>query len=327
MRFLATSCTGLPLPSAAFDVIVSFETVEHLDAEDQRDMLAEFARVLAPDGLVIISSPNKSLYSDARGYANPYHVQELYRADLARLLNRRFPAQRWYHQRMACWSSIWSEPADDAAAGAAGAARGLEAWRGDADRIEPYVAPEGMYFIVVAAAAAAALPPEPASVSLFTDAEDSEIKRAEANAREVLRLNVLLQENADGLARQGEHIKHLEGLVAERERLVEERDAAVTRHSRHILHLETLVAERERIIGERDGQIATASAALAERDAELAHRALTIGSLGKRAAALEAEQARLEAALAAQERTIAYLESLRGWIHWPWRRLRQWLAR
>jgi len=327
VRFLATSCTGLPLPSAAFDVVVSFETIEHLDAEDQPDMLAEFARVLVPEGILIISSPNKRLYSDARGYANPYHLRELYRADLARLLGRRFPAQHWYHQRMACWSGIWSEPAEGAA-DAAPTARGLEAWSGDAtDRIEPYATPEGMYFIVVAAAAAAALPAEHASVSLFTDADESEMKRAEANAREVLRLNVLLQEGADGLARQGEHIKHLEALVAERERLVEERDAAVTRHTQHVLHLEKLVAERERIIGERDGQLETANAALAERDAELARRAETIASLGKRAAMLESEQARLDAALAAQERAVAYLESFRGWIRWPWRRLRQWLAR
>src|SRR5271157_2796787 len=99
VRFVPTSCTGLPLPSASFDVIVSFETIEHLSAEEQPDMLSEFARVLAPDGLLIISSPNKRLYSDARDYVNPFHLHELYRDDLARLLGRRFPAQRWFHQR------------------------------------------------------------------------------------------------------------------------------------------------------------------------------------------------------------------------------------
>src|SRR6185437_7090151 len=74
IRFLPASCSGLPLPSGSFDLIVSFETIEHLDASDQRDMLAEFARVLAPGGLLIISSPNKRLYSDARNYVNPFHL-------------------------------------------------------------------------------------------------------------------------------------------------------------------------------------------------------------------------------------------------------------
>ena len=79
VRFVATSCTGLPIPSASFDLVVSFETIEHLSGEEQPDMLAEFARVLAPDGVLIISSPNRRLYSDARNYVNPHHVQELYR--------------------------------------------------------------------------------------------------------------------------------------------------------------------------------------------------------------------------------------------------------
>src|SRR5439155_24339626 len=94
VRFIACSCTGLPLPSAFIDVVVSFETIEHLAAADQLAMLIEFARVLTPDGLLLMSSPNRRLYSDARNYVNNYHLQELYRDDLARLLAKRFPAQR-----------------------------------------------------------------------------------------------------------------------------------------------------------------------------------------------------------------------------------------
>jgi SAM-dependent methyltransferase len=319
VRFVATSCTGLPIPSASFDVVVSFETIEHLPAGEQPDMLAEFARVLTPEGVLIISSPNKRLYSDAREYLNPYHVQELYRDDLARLLGKPFPAQRWYHQRMACWSGIWPEPAAEAA----GTPSALEAWISDGTRITPYQAPEGMYFIVVAARDAAVLPAESASVSLFTDAEDSELKRAEANAREVLRLDALLGVNADTIARQADHVHHLETLVAERERLVVERDAALTRHAKHVHHLETLVGEREQIIGERDRQLGEANATRAERDAELARRAETIAGLAKRSAALESEKTRLAAAVAAQERAIAYLQSFRGWLGWPSRRMRR----
>src|SRR5438552_2244611 len=72
-------------------------------------MLTEFARVLTPEGLLLMSSPNRRLYSDARNYVNPYHQRELYRDDLSRLLAKRFPAQRWHHQRVAYWSGIWPE--------------------------------------------------------------------------------------------------------------------------------------------------------------------------------------------------------------------------
>ena len=43
-------------------------------------MIAEFARVLAPGGLLILSSPNRPEYSDARAYVNPFHLHELDRA-------------------------------------------------------------------------------------------------------------------------------------------------------------------------------------------------------------------------------------------------------
>ena len=325
VRFLAASCAGLPLPSSSFDLIVSFETIEHLKGADQVDMLTEFARVLAPDGLLVVSSPNKRLYSDARSYANPFHLRELYRDDLASLLATRFRAQRWYHQRLAYWSAIWSERAADGAADAAadsGPQLTAEAWVGDAAHVTPYRDPEGMYFIVVAARSAAALPAQGTDVSLFTDSDDSELKRAEANARELLRLDGLLKDNDAALGRQTGHIEHLERLVAERERLVEEREAAVTRHTQHIHHLEALVAERERIIVERDGQLAAATAAREERDAKIAAVEKQVISLEIGRTRLESERTRLQAALVAQERVIAHLQSFRGWLGWPWRRLR-----
>ena len=119
-RFVKGSCASLPLPDASFDIVVSFETVEHLDASDQLRMIAEFDRVLAPDGILVISSPNKRLYSDARNYRNEFHRHELYRDEFANLLQRSFPAQQWHHQRLAMWSGIWAEEPSTAA----------EAWLG-----------------------------------------------------------------------------------------------------------------------------------------------------------------------------------------------------
>lgn len=322
VRFIASSCTGLPLPSASVDVIVSFETIEHLEAADQLAMLIEFARVLAPSGLLIISSPNKRLYSDERQYVNKYHLHELYRDDLARLLAKRFPAQRWHHQRLGYWSGIFAER--EAESDAVGA---VEAWVGDGKAVAPYPAPEGMYFVVVAARDPQSLPAEPTRLSLFTDAEDSEFKRAQAAFREVLRLDELLGRNEAAFAQHGEHIRHLEKLVAERERLVEERDAAVQKHTAHVLHLEKLVAERERVIRERDEALAAVQAARGEDREKIAALEKQMISLEVGRTRLESERTRLEAALSAQERAMAYLQSFTGWIRWPGRRVRQWLGR
>ena len=88
LRFLCGSVTDIPLADASMDVVVSFETIEHVDQHDR--MLDEFRRVLVPGGVVVISSPNKLVYSDIPNYSNPYHVKELYFSEFRDLLMRRF---------------------------------------------------------------------------------------------------------------------------------------------------------------------------------------------------------------------------------------------
>jgi len=55
-------CAALPFADGAFDLVVSFETIEHI--RPQREFLAEVRRVLAPEGMLLISSPNKAEYTD-----------------------------------------------------------------------------------------------------------------------------------------------------------------------------------------------------------------------------------------------------------------------
>src|SRR5206468_9714502 len=96
LGFIEASCTELPLADASVDVVVSFETLEHISAQER--FLDEVNRVLAPGGVLLLSSPDKREYSDRRGYANPFHVKELYREELAALVARRFAAIEWYGQ-------------------------------------------------------------------------------------------------------------------------------------------------------------------------------------------------------------------------------------
>jgi hypothetical protein len=101
----AREVIGLDASAAA--VVVSFETIEHIHA--QAEFLAETRRVLAADGLLLLSSPNKAEYTDRRGYANPYHVAELYRDELAALVGRFYPHAAWYGQRIGFCSTILAE--------------------------------------------------------------------------------------------------------------------------------------------------------------------------------------------------------------------------
>ncbi len=79
---------SLPLSEASFDVVTSFETIEHFDRQDI--FLAEVRRVLRPDGCFIVSTPDRDVYSPPGAPANPFHVREFDRAEFLDLLHRHF---------------------------------------------------------------------------------------------------------------------------------------------------------------------------------------------------------------------------------------------
>jgi SAM-dependent methyltransferase len=162
LRYTHGSVTALPLAQASVDLIVSFETIEHLAA--QREMLAEFRRVLSDAGALILSSPNRPVYNETGGVANHFHVRELDRAELAALLDPGFPQQSWHGQRVLAHSLLWSEHAGDGPV----AFDTLDA--GGVARVG--VPAEPMYFVVVAGARDAVLPKLPV-LSLFDDGKRS----------------------------------------------------------------------------------------------------------------------------------------------------------
>ncbi len=79
---------ALAIPDASVDIVVSFETLEHLAEQDQ--FLGELRRVMRPGGLLIISTPDRDVYSPVGSPPNPYHVLELARSEFESLLARHF---------------------------------------------------------------------------------------------------------------------------------------------------------------------------------------------------------------------------------------------
>ena len=163
LRFECASCAALPLAAATIDVAISFETIEHIDAQDA--LLDELARVVKPDGLVILSCPNRLEYRDKRGFENPFHVKELYRDELARLVEKRFPAAAWYGQRPTFFSVIAPED------GARAQGQLVEVSESDPVAASPKLS-EPLYFIVVASRKASALQPVAPALSVFADRGD-----------------------------------------------------------------------------------------------------------------------------------------------------------
>lgn len=107
LNFVTCTATDLPFADNSFDLVVSFETLEHL--EEHSKMLAEIKRVLRPAGIVLISTPDKKNYSDKTGYRNPYHLKELYRSEFQHLLTEFFKNTKLYNQYSGLYSVCCSE--------------------------------------------------------------------------------------------------------------------------------------------------------------------------------------------------------------------------
>jgi SAM-dependent methyltransferase len=99
--FLVGLCEDMPVPAASADLIVAFEVIEHLAG--WRQFLNECARVLAQDGILVVSTPNKRDYTESRGDAgpNPFHVHEFEFAEFSEELERIFPHVRIFGQNHA----------------------------------------------------------------------------------------------------------------------------------------------------------------------------------------------------------------------------------
>lgn len=74
VHFLQGDCARLPFADGAFEAVVAFEVIEHL--ENWRDLLTEASRVLAPGGQLLVSTPNRLYYGESRDEPNPFHVHE-----------------------------------------------------------------------------------------------------------------------------------------------------------------------------------------------------------------------------------------------------------
>lgn len=96
LRFERGDVTSMRFGPASFDVVVSFETLEHICPARTRQFIGEVVRVLKPGGVFVISTPNRPVYS---GISHTHgHINEMDYAELRDLLSAYFADCNFYVQ-------------------------------------------------------------------------------------------------------------------------------------------------------------------------------------------------------------------------------------
>lgn len=95
VRYCQTLGSSLPFVSNAFDVVISFQVIEHI--ADAAVYAQEVHRVLKPQGQFILTTPNRRWrLLPFQKPTNPYHVREYSERELRRFLHQFFDQVQLY---------------------------------------------------------------------------------------------------------------------------------------------------------------------------------------------------------------------------------------
>ena len=267
LRYEQGDARSLPLGDASVDVVVSFETLEHL--LEQQAFLSELRRVLRPGGLLLISTPDRDIYSPLGTDPNPFHVLELSRPEFRALLGQHFAHVAFAAQRPLIGSAILH--ADGVP---------LRTYENRSDTI--IEASDGLARApyLLALASDAALPPLPNSV--FVHRSDLDTDAALQRGAELRRLAA-----EQAAAEAAERARVAEAGLAHAEQLLREADERAVQGGEREANARDRFAALEHACGlmeeaRRRGEVDAASS-IAERDARVAALTAELGRTSERA--------------------------------------------
>ena len=237
----------------SFGAVVAFEVIEHVD--EQERVLAEVARVLAHDGVLIISTPDRRLYSDATGQVNPYHRHELTYEEFSALLEGPFPHVAVWGQRTITGSHLGAlgSTAEELSDTEFFIERAGDEWRMASE-------PAALYLVALASRSEL---PDVSSSSVLGDCDLELVRAAERKAADAAKA-IAVERDA------GSERERVAQITLERER----REIAAERKRGELERAQNdvLLAQRDEYVRHRQAEIASLRARLERTTSELAER-------------------------------------------------------
>lgn len=105
LEFLVGSVEKIPAENNSIDIIISFETIEHVNEKEQLKFLQEVKRVLNLDGIFVVSTPNSLIYPKG----NKFHLKELNPDEFQKILRKNFKNVEIFYQDDIECSYVYSQ--------------------------------------------------------------------------------------------------------------------------------------------------------------------------------------------------------------------------
>jgi O-antigen biosynthesis protein len=184
VRFEVADMADASAIADGFDLIVCFEAIEHVASPE--DVVDAARRALAVDGVFIVSTPNKKVYSEDRNFVNEFHEHEFFLDEFETMLRGHFAHVEMLGQHVAGVSFAWPLGHDDNGVTFVGDAQGDGKPGALTNLVEP------MYFIALCSAAPIDI--GRVQTSVYLDGENSLISGYEAMADRAGRLELEVHE-------------------------------------------------------------------------------------------------------------------------------------
>jgi len=301
LEYQVGSVDALPFEDASFDVVVSFEVIEHLEETVQAEFLREARRVLKKDGVLVISTPNKAVYSDSTHQHNRFHKKEFYIDEFESFLRQTFPKISLFGQTWVISSVLQRS-----------SSKRLENLK-LADKAP--LAPK--YVVAVCGSTRSAHSVDLSSVVADRQGRfESIVNRIVELQEEVEAKNSWVASREQEIERMGARIVELQEEVEAKNSWVASREQEIERMGARILELQDEVARKDSWASSLKEEIESLGQALGHYKNEAAEFEAGLAKAHKHIAFLDAHIADLDARIQSQSQTISGLErlveSLRG---------------
>lgn len=279
LEYQVGSVDALPFEDGYFDVVVSFEVIEHLEEAVQAAFLGEARRVLKREGILVISTPNKAIYSDPTHHHNRFHKKEFYIDEFESFLQQTFPKISLFGQSWVI-SSVLQRPASK-----------------HLDNLKPandaQLAPK--YVVAVCGATRSAHSVDLSSVVVDRRGRfEKMVSRVVELQDEVETKNSWVASREQEIERLGSRILELQDEVARKDSWASSLNDQIESLGEALVHYKKEAAEFEAGLVKAHKHISSLDAHIADLDARIQSQVQAISDLEHRVESLRGKEAELE---------------------------------